>query len=63
MMNGLPLETNQDHSVVFEVAPEYCILDSFIDYEDYSISSKGFWPMVVDIIMVISTKFTHSCPF
>ena len=22
------LETNQDHSVVFETAPKYCILDS-----------------------------------
>ena len=23
------LETNQDHSVVFEIAPKYCISDSF----------------------------------
>ena len=23
------LETNLDHSVIFKVAPEYCILDSF----------------------------------
>ena len=22
------LETNRDHSVVFEIAPKYCILDS-----------------------------------
>ena len=25
------LETNRDHSVVFESAPKYCILDSFVD--------------------------------
>ena len=34
------MEMNGDHSVVFEIAPRYCILDSFIDYEGYSISSK-----------------------
>ena len=33
------LETNQNHSVIFETAPKYCILDSFIDYKGYSISS------------------------
>ena len=30
------LETNRDHSVIFEVAPKYCILDSFVDCEGYS---------------------------
>ena len=42
------LETNRDHSIVFETAPKCCILDSFVDYEGYSISSKGFLPTVVD---------------
>jgi len=46
------LEVNQDHSVVFETAPKYCILDSFVDYESYSISSKGFLPTVVDIMVI-----------
>ena len=46
------LETNRDHSVVFEVASKYCILDSFVDYDGYSISSKVFLPTVV-VIMVI----------
>ena len=41
------LEMNQDHSVIFEIAPKYCISDSFVDYEGYYISSKGFLPMVV----------------
>ena len=36
------LETNRDHSVVFEIASKWCILDSFVDYDGYSISSKGF---------------------
>ena len=40
------LETNGDHSVVFETASKYCILDSLVDYDGYSISSKGFLPTV-----------------
>ena len=47
---------------VFEIAPKYCILDTFVDCESYFFSSKGFLPTVVDI-MVIWVKFTHSCPF
>ena len=45
------LETNRDHSVIFETAPKYCILDPFVDY-GYSISSKGFLPTVVDIMVI-----------
>ena len=26
------LETNTDHSVIFEIAHKYCISDSFVDY-------------------------------
>ena len=36
------LERNRDHSVILETASKYCILDSSVDYERYSISSKGF---------------------
>ena len=46
------LETNRDHSVVFEIASKYCILDSFVDYDGYSISSKGFLPTVVDVMVI-----------
>ena len=46
------LETNRNHSVVFEIASKYCILDSFVDHDDYSISSKGFLPTVVDIMVI-----------
>ena len=56
------LETNRDHSIVFEIASNYCTLDSFVDHDGYSICSKGFLPAVVDI-MVIWVKFTHSSPF
>ena len=34
----------------------------FFDYEGYSVSSKGFLPTVVDI-MVIWIEFTHSGPY
>ena len=44
------LETNGDHSVVFEIVSKYCISDSFVDLDGYSISSKGFLPAVVDIV-------------
>ena len=35
---------NRDHSVIFETASKYCISDSFVNYEGYSISPKGFLP-------------------
>ena len=41
-------EMNRDHSVGFDIALKYCILDSFVDYAGYSISSKVFSPIVVD---------------
>jgi len=56
------LGNEQRSSVIFEIASKYCILDSFVDHDGYSISSKGFLPTVVDI-MVIWVKFTHSSPF
>ena len=38
------LEMNRDHFVIVEDAPTYCTLDSFVDYNGYSISSRGFCP-------------------
>ena len=46
------LETSRDHSVIFEIASKYCISDSFVDHDGYSISSKGFLPTVVDIMVL-----------
>ena len=44
------LEMNRDHSVIFEIASKYCILDSFVNHHGHSISSEGFLPAVVDIM-------------
>ena len=38
------LEVNRDHSVILGIASKYCISDSFVDYDGYSISSKGSYP-------------------
>ena len=46
------LETNRDHSVTFETASKYCISESFVDCDGYSVSSKGFLPTVVDIMVI-----------
>ena len=46
------LETNRDHFVIFEIASKYCISYSFVDYKGYSISSKGFLPTAVDIMVI-----------
>ena len=46
------LETNRDHSVIFEISSKYRISDSFVNDDDYSISSKGFLPTVVDIMVI-----------
>ena len=46
------LETNIDHSFVFEIASKYCILDSSVDHDGHSISSEGFLPAVVDIMVI-----------
>ena len=46
------LEMNRDHSIVFEIASKYCISDSSIDHDGYSISSEGFLPIVVDVMVI-----------
>ena len=51
------LETNRDHCVVFETASKYCMSDSFVDHDGYSISSKGFLPTVVYIIKIKQKQY------
>ena len=46
------LEMNRDHCVVFEIASKYCISDSFVDHDANFISSEGFLPAVVDIMVI-----------
>ena len=50
------LEKKQDLSVIFEIVPMYCILDFFVDYEGYSISSKGFLPM---LLLLLLSRFSR----
>ena len=57
------LETNRDHSVVFEIAFKYCILDSFVDYNGYSISLKGFFPTVEDVMVIWRREWQTSSVF
>ena len=52
ILNNLPWKMSRDHSVIFEIANKYYILDSSVDYEGYSISSKGYLDTVVDIIVI-----------
>ena len=46
------LETNRNQPVIFEIASKCCISDFFVDYEGYSISSQGFLPTVVDVMVL-----------
>ena len=46
------LEMNRDYSVVSETASKHCISDSFVDHDGHSISSEGFLPTVVDIMVI-----------
>ena len=52
MLNGWPWKQTEIILLFFEIAPKYCISESFVDYEDYPISSKGFLPTVVDIMVI-----------
>ena len=52
LFKGIALATNRDHSVIFEIASRYCISASFVDHDGYSISSEGFLPTVVDIMVI-----------
>ena len=45
------LEMNREHSVIFEIVPS-AAFPTLVDYEGYSISSKGFLPSVVDIMVI-----------
>ena len=44
------LETNQEHSVILEIATKYCISYSSVDYEGYSMSSKRFYTDIYTVV-------------
>ena len=46
------VDVTGDESKVSCCKEQYCILDSFVDYDGYSISSKGFLPTVVDTMVI-----------
>ena len=52
MLNGLPWKGIKIISVIFEIACKYCISDCFVGCEGYCISSKGFLPTVVNIMVM-----------
>ena len=61
------LQINRDYSVIFEIASKYCILDCFVDYEGYSIPSKGFLSTVgnamsSELNLPISLHFSSLIP-
>ena len=45
------LEMNRDHSVVLRLHPSTAFW-TLVDYDSCSISSKGFLPTVVDIMVI-----------
>ena len=52
LLEWIALEMNRDQSVIFETESKYCISDSFVDHDGYSISSEGFLTTVVDIMVI-----------
>ena len=42
----------EERFVVFEIAPKFCISDFIVDYEGYSISSKGSVPTAIDTMVI-----------
>ena len=45
------LEMNRDHSVIFEIASKHAF-QTLVDRDGFFISSKGFLPTVVDIMII-----------
>ena len=49
ILNGLPWKQTQINLLFLKIESKYCISDSFVDHDGYSISSEGFLPTVIDI--------------
>ena len=49
--------------LLFEIALRYCISDSFVDYDGYSISYKGFLSRLLDIMVLwVPVHFSSLIP-
>ena len=51
MLNGLPWKWTEIIMLFLRLHPSTAF-QTLVDYEGYSISSKGFLPTVVDIIVI-----------
>ena len=52
---------NRNHSVIFEIAPKYCISDSFVDYVGYS--SILILPKLRKVFCYAFCLFCHTSSF
>ena len=52
ILNRLPWKQTEIILSFLRLHPSTAFLDSFVDYEGYSISSAGFLPTVVDMMVV-----------
>ena len=52
MLNALPWKRSEIILTFLRFAPKYCVSDSFVDYQGYSVSSKMFLPTVIDIVVI-----------
>ena len=52
ILNGLTWKRAEIILLFLRLHPSTAFWTLFVDYEDYSISSKGFLPAVVDIMVV-----------
>ena len=60
------LETNRDHSAIFEIATKYCILDSFVDFsifgcKEYNRPDFGVDHLVKSMCRVFSCVVGRGC--
>ena len=51
MLNGLPWKQTEIILLFLRLYPSTAF-QTFVDYEGYSISSKGFLPTIVDIMVI-----------
>ena len=51
-MNGLPWRRTEIILLFLRLHANTAFWDFFVDYDGYSISSKGFLPTVVDITVI-----------
>ena len=61
ILNGLPWKRTEIILSFLRLHSQYCISNSFVDHDGYSISSEGFLPAVVDIMVIGVIKKLYMC--